>query len=246
MFQQKSTYMVSFEEIVVYPMQMDYLWFFDEKREKAMRELEKVEERLKAAKIVLGERFNLLEKLKRSGKFIVGYAGAHGIANSLQHLIKAAAILKEHHNIHFLLVGQGPEKQSLQLLAETEEIRNISFLPPVSKTCIPRLLAYIDVAYIGLKHESLFRFGVSPNKLLDYMMAARPVIHAVAAGNDLVAESGCGISVPPENPQAIADAILCLFKMSPQERVTVGQKGQKYVKTHYDYSRLAKKFLESL
>jgi glycosyltransferase involved in cell wall biosynthesis len=139
------------------------------------------------------EHKNLLERLKRKGKFIVGYAGAHGIANSLQYLIKAAAILKEHHNIHFLLVGQGPEKRSLQLFAEKERLRNISFFSPVSKTSIPRLLAYIDAAYIGLKHEPLFRFGVSPNKLLDYMMAGRPVVHAIDAGNDLVSESRRGI-----------------------------------------------------
>ena len=76
------------------------------------------------------------------------------------------------------------------------------------------------------------------------MMAERPVVHAIDAGNDLVAESGCGVSIPPENPQAIADAILYLFKMSLEERKAMGQKGHEYVKTHHDYSVLAKDFLE--
>lgn len=190
------------------------------------------------------EHKNLLEELKRKGKFVIGYAGAHGIANSLQYLLKSAAIIEEYHNIHFLLVGRGPEKRALQLLAETEEIRNISFLPPVPKTCIPRFLTLIDIAFIGWNRSSLYRFGVSPNKLFDYMMAGRPVVHAIDAGNDLVAESGCGVSVPPENPQAIANAILYLFKMSPKERKAMGQNGREYVKTHHDYSVLAKKFLE--
>ena len=192
------------------------------------------------------EHANLLEKLKLKNTFIIGYAGAHGIANSLQYFIIAAAILKEHHDIHFLLVGQGSEKRSLQLFANKERLHNVSFFAPIPKASIPKLLSYLDAAYIGLKHEPLFRFGISPNKLLDYMMAARPVIYAIDAGNDLVAESGCGISVPPENPQAIADAILCLFKMLPEERDAMGRKGQNYVKIHHDYSVLSKKFLKSL
>lgn len=192
------------------------------------------------------EHKNLLEELKRKGKFIVGYAGAHGIANSLQYLLKSAAIIEEYHNIHFLLIGGGPEKRTLQLLAKTEGIYNIDFLPPIPKTSIPELLALIDIAFIGWNRSPLYRFGVSPNKLFDYMMAGRPVVHAIDAGNDLVGESGCGISVPPENPQAIADAILYLFKMSPGKRKAMGQNGQEYVKTHHDYSVLARKFLESL
>jgi glycosyltransferase involved in cell wall biosynthesis len=102
----------------------------------------------------------------------------------------------------------------------------------------------MDIAFIGWNRSPLYRFGVSPNKLFDYMMAGRPVVHAIDAGNDLVSESGCGVSVPPENPQAIANAILCLFKMSQKERKAMGQNGREYVKTHHDYSVLAKKFLE--
>ncbi|MCK4527818.1 glycosyltransferase family 4 protein [candidate division WOR-3 bacterium] len=190
------------------------------------------------------EHAKLLEKLKRNSKFIVGYAGAHGIANALQYFVKAAEMEKEEDKIHFLLVGQGPEKEPLQSLAKNKNLKNISFLPSVPKTSIPTLLAAMDALYIGLKHQPLFRFGVSPNKLMDYMMAAKPVIHAIDAGNDLVAESGCGISVAPEDPKAIADAVIHLFKMSQEKRDVIGQKGHDYVKIYHDYAVLAKKFLE--
>lgn len=190
------------------------------------------------------EHTNLLKKLKRKDKFIVGYAGAHGIANALQYFIRAAGILREQDRIHVLLVGQGPEKEDLQYLVKTKNLGNVSFLPSIPKTSIPALLAEMDAVYIGWNRNSLYRFGVSPNKLMDYMMAAKPVIHAIEAGNDLVAESGCGISVAPENPKAIADAVLHLFEMSQEERAAMGRQGSDYVKAHHDYSVLARKFLE--
>ena len=142
------------------------------------------------------------------------------------------------------MVGQGPEKEDLQYLVKTKNLGNVSFLPSIPKTSIPALLAEMDAVYIGWNRNSLYRFGVSPNKLMDYMMAAKPVIHAIEAGNDLVAESGCGISVAPENPKAIADAVLHLFEMSQEERAAMGRQGSDYVKAHHDYSVLARKFLE--
>jgi len=192
------------------------------------------------------EHKNLLERLNHSGKFTVGYAGAHGIANALHYFAEAACLLKNNHNIHFVLVGQGPQKKDLQSFVEREKLDNISFLPAVPKINIPDILDFFDVCYIAANHNPLYRFGVSPNKMFDYMMSAKPILNAIDAGNDLVAESGCGISVPPENPQAIADAILYLFKMSLEERKAMGQKGHEYVKAHHDYSVLARKFLESL
>jgi len=123
---------------------------------------------------------------------------------------------------------------------------NITFLPPVIKPQIPALLQFFDICYIGLQREPLFRFGVSPNKLIDYMMAAKPIIYAIEAGNDPVKEAGCGISVPPEDPQAIADAIRTLASMSVAEREAMGQRGKEYVMKHHDYKILAKQFLKVL
>ena len=192
------------------------------------------------------EHKDLLKGLKRNDKFIVGYAGAHGIANALEHLANAARLLKNNHNIHFVLVGQGPLKNDLQSFVAKEKLDNISFLPAVSKMIVPDILNYFDVCYIALDQKPLFRFGVSPNKMFDYMMAAKPIINAIDAGNDLVKEIGCGVSVPPVDSQAIVNAVLYLYKLSQEDRYLMGQKGQNYVKTHLDYEVLSKKFLEGL
>lgn len=145
-----------------------------------------------------------------------------------------------------MLVGQGPEKESLERVASAERLRNVVFLPPVPRVSVGALLDHFDACYIGLKRSPLFRFGVSPNKLLDYMMAGRPVIHAIDAGNDLVAGSGCGVSVPPEDPGAIADAVRRLMRATPAERLRMGRAGRAYVLKHHDYRVLAERFLEAI
>ena len=185
-----------------------------------------------------------LSQLKRSGQFIIGYAGGHGISNALSFLIDAAASLKKDRSLTFVLVGQGPEKEALQQKATQLGLTNIIFLPPVPKTAVPALLKEMDMLFIGWQKQPIYRFGISPNKLMDYMMAAKPIIHSISAGNDPVAESGCGISVPAEDPQAIAKAVRKLICQPVAERQAMGLKGRDYVMIHNDYTILAKRFLE--
>lgn len=186
-----------------------------------------------------------LEELKQNGRFLVGYAGAHGLANALDSFIEASSFLQKY-PVTFVLVGQGPEKERLQQNILEKRLQNVIFLPSVSKISIPALLSFMDALYIGWKREPLYRFGVSPNKLMDYMMAGKPIIHAIEAGNDTVAESGCGISVPPENPEAIADAVKKLINMAEPERKVMGLKGRSYVIANHDYQILAQRFLDSI
>jgi glycosyltransferase involved in cell wall biosynthesis len=183
-----------------------------------------------------------LSKLKQKDHFVVGYVGSHGLANALQTLIESVALVREH-PASFVLVGHGPEKKTLEDMASRRGLKNVIFLPPVPKASIPSLLAEMDALYIGWKKSPLYEFGVSPNKLMDYMMAGKPVIHAIEAGNDLVSESGCGISIPPEDPSEIAWAVMHLMKMSAAKRKKMGAKGKKYVLAHHDYRILAKQFI---
>ena len=185
----------------------------------------------------------VLTNLKGEGRFVVGYAGGHGISNALDAFIEAAGLLHAQ-PLAFVLVGQGPEKERLRKKAEEQKGANVVFLPPVPKSSVPALLERMDSLYLGWKKHPLYRFGISPNKLLDYMMAAKPVVHAVAAGNDSVAESGCGVSCEPENPRAIADAVLQLAGCSSEERETMGRRGKNYVMLRHDYAVLARQFIE--
>jgi len=183
--------------------------------------------------------------LKKKEHFLVGYAGAHGLANALDHFIDAAYQLQEH-PVTFVLIGQGSEKDRLMQKVQSRKQTNVVFLPSVEKKAIPVILQEMDALYIGLKGDPLFRFGVSPNKLMDYMMAAKPVIFAIRAGNDIVADSGCGISIPPEKPEEIVQATLKLIHLSKEDRMEMGQRGKAYVLANHDYRVLAQQFIAAL
>ena len=186
-----------------------------------------------------------LNNLHKQGKFLVGFAGAHGIANALNILLYAANKLKNT-KAYFVLVGQGQEKENLMALAQKLGLDNVLFLPSIPKKMVPAFLAQMDVLYIGLQNQKLFRFGISPNKLMDYMMAGKPVLHSVTAGNDLVQEAHCGISVPAEDVDAVAEAVKKLMLMNEAELSALGANGKEYVTKHHDYKILAEKFIEWL
>jgi glycosyltransferase involved in cell wall biosynthesis len=191
------------------------------------------------------EHQRVLESARCDAKLLIGYAGAHGLANALDTIIDAAHLL-ENEPVCFVLVGQGPEKARLESRCAKEGINNVLFLPPVAKATMPSLLAAMDVVYIGLKSEPLFRFGVSPNKLIDYMMAGKPVLCAIAAGNDPVAEAGCGISILPENPEAVVQAVKKLLDLSPGSLRQMGTRGRKYCLLQHDFRNLAPRFLNAV
>jgi len=108
------------------------------------------------------------------------------------------------------------------------------------------LLREASAGYISLRPEPLFRFGVSPNKLFDYMLAALPVLFAVRAGNDPVAEAGCGISIDPGDPQAISAAIRRLAALTEEARQAMGERGRAYVLQRHGYRQLAQDYLRLL
>jgi glycosyltransferase involved in cell wall biosynthesis len=189
-----------------------------------------------------GPAAEMLSALRAQGFSIVGYAGAHGLANALDTFLDAARQMEDE-KVAFVLAGGGPEKASLQQRATAEGLRNVWFLDPVKKEQIPRLLQWFDVAYIGLRREPLFRFGISPNKLMDYMMAGRPVLKAIDSGNDAVSESGCGLTVIPEDAESVAQGVRTLLAMSEDERKAMGQRGREFVLENLTYAGLAQKFL---
>ena len=189
---------------------------------------------------------DVLGKYREEGYFLIGYAGAHGIANALDSFVEAGEALRGK-KIMLILVGPGPERDRLIRKAKDLDLGGtVEFLRPVGRAQVPELLSQMDALYIGLQRQPLFRFGVSPNKLMDYMMAAKPVIFAIDAPNDMVAEAGCGVSVPPEDSGAIAKAAGTLAALPAEELRKMGLRGREYILQHNEYDVLAQKFLEAL
>lgn len=185
----------------------------------------------------------ILEKIPKN-KFIIAYAGTVGIANNLEYMIEVAKVLKEYDDIHFMILGRGGEKQKLQDSVKKFCLDNMTFVEPIKKEMVKIFLERVDVAFISLLPEKLFKFGVSPNKVFDYMYARKPIIWAIEAGNNLVEEAKCGISVPLNNVEKLKESILELKSLPENELKELGQNGYNFVETHHSYMILAKKLIK--
>ena len=182
---------------------------------------------------------------RAAGRLLVVYAGSHGEPNALDVLLDAAKQLAGA-PFAFVLVGDGHEKARLAARVADEGLSNVAMFAPIPKAQIPALLREADIAYIGWKRQPLYRFGIAPNKLMDYMMAGVPVLHSVEAGNDPVAEAGCGLTVAPESPQAVVQGLRQLGALSAGARRAMGERGRAFVVAHHTYPVLAQRFLEAI
>lgn len=172
--------------------------------------------------------------------FVVGYVGTLGLANGLDTLIDAAGCLRSREGITFLLVGAGREEAALREKVAREGLANVVFCSPVPKAQVPAVLARCSVCYAGVRRRGLYRYGIALNKLFDYFAAGRPIILSAEAGGYCpVAEAGAGYEVPPEDPQALATAILRMQNLTAQARERLGAAGQAYAYTRHEYGRIA-------
>ena len=191
----------------------------------------------------------VLATARTVGETVVGYAGSMGEPNALDTLIDAAARLRDHpigKKLRFVLVGDGHLREHLVDRVRRERLTNVSMLAPIPKLQVPAMLAQVDIAYIGWQRVPIYRFGIAPNKLMDYMMAGRAVLHSVEAGNDPVAEAGCGVTVVPQDARAVADGLLKMMQLAPAARAVMGQRGRDYVLARHTYPVLAKRFLAAV
>ena len=159
---------------------------------------------------------------------VFAYTGAHGPANGLDLVLDAAAaVAREHPEVRFLLVGDGVAKEQLMARAAREGLSNVDFRAPVPKDEMAALLGAADVGLDVLADIPLFRYGVSPNKLFDYMAAGLPSITntrgEVAA---LVDEAGAGLSVAPDG---LSDAVRRMATSTQEERQAWGASGREYI-----------------
>ncbi|MBN2238098.1 MAG: glycosyltransferase family 4 protein [Bacteroidales bacterium] len=182
-----------------------------------------------------------LPDYRKNSSFVVGYLGTLGIANALDYFIDAAISLKEEKNISFVLVGKGPEEERMKARIEKTKA-NIKLFPSVKKNQVQAVLSQFDVCYVGWFDHPLYRFGISPNKIFDYMLSGKPIIHSSNASNDPIKEANCGISIPAEDKDAIVHAILEMKSKSKNEIEIMSKNGIAYVKNKHDYSQLAMKY----
>lgn len=178
-------------------------------------------------------------------KIIVGFAGGFAASGALDTVLKAAEVLKERDDLHFVLVGKGPEESNYRKFIEERGLTNVTLLPAVPKELVPSVLTHFDIMPICGGHSPLHQYGSSPNKLTDCMLSSLPIIYSVDEPGCLVERVGCGYRVEAENIEEMANAITRLSDMTAEERRAMGKKGMIYAHEKLQWSILADDFVNS-
>lgn len=171
-------------------------------------------------------------------KFVVLYAGAHGLSNDLEILLLAAKDLKDRPEIAIVLLGDGKDKPNLVAKAAELGVSNVHFLPALPKAEMREALAAADACIAILKPIEMYR-TVYPNKVFDYMAAGRATLLAIDGVIREVIEQGqAGVFVPPGDPEAMARAIR-QFADDRQMVRSMGLNGRRYLEAHFDRPKVA-------
>ncbi len=181
---------------------------------------------------------NVIYKKPENRKILkVAYTGALGVANNLSLLVEFAKTKPK--NIEFLIVGDGVEKA--KLLQLSKGLENIQIKEPVAKDEVPCILQNSDILYFNLKDSPVFKYGISSNKLFDYMASGRVIIFSSNATNNPIKECDGGITIEPDNIEALQNAIYQIQNMSYEKRVQLGENNRDYCKQNYDIKVLVDK-----
>jgi len=180
------------------------------------------------------QRFGLTNK-----DFVVGYTGLHGLAQGLGSVLAAAEGIRENQDVKFVFFGDGPERKQLMKTAAQHRLENVRFFPTQPKSQMPEIMNAIDVSLVPLRRLDLFK-GALPSKMFEAMGAGVPVVVSIEGeAKDLVERAQGGLCVPPEDPRALANALLFL-RQNPELRQRMGSSGKQFISAHYDRRKIAR------
>lgn len=177
--------------------------------------------------------------------FSVVFAGNIGSAQAVEVIINAANQLKEFANIQFVVVGDGSRRNWMMDQVERLQLSNVSLPGRSPVDAMPKILQSASVLLVTLSDHKIFSQTV-PNKVQAYMASRRPIIACLnGEGARLVAsEAKCGIAVQSEDSSALADAVLAMYRSTPQERDAMGARGFEYYNEHFKHDKLVDELVE--
>jgi len=178
------------------------------------------------------ESSQLREELGLQDRFVVGFSGRIGYSQGLETVVEAARLLGDDPRLAFLVVGSGTAQPHIEGLARELGLRNMRFLPTQPRERLADTLAAADLHLVPLR-RGLASYSL-PSKLLGVMAAGRPAVASLEADSDaghLVREAGCGVVVPPEEPNRLADAIRA-YAAAPERCAREGEAGRRHIVEH--------------
>lgn len=184
------------------------------------------------------------EDLEKENTFKVIYTGSMGVANSMYDILDAAERLKEKDDIRFLLFGGGYLEEDLKEYCRKKGLMNVLFKGKVDKKYIPNILSKGNLNIMTGDDSKVFRYGLSLNKMFDYIASGKPTISNIQTEFDLLEENQCGKTTASRSPEDLAAAILEFYEMD-REQMDIYCKNAERTIQEYDFAYLTEK-LEQL
>ena len=189
----------------------------------------------------------LNSKSSSNERTTVMYVGSLGPPNGMQTILDAAKMLQgTNPTITFKIIGDGSEKEKLELYARSQNISSITFESAITREDVPSELASADILVANVPSHDLYKYGISLNKLYEYLASGKPIALATSAADDPVTVAGVGPVVPADDAAALAKRIATLATMAHEEREELGRKGRRFVQENNTFDLLAERVLSSV
>ena len=183
---------------------------------------------------------NPFSYLSNKNKIMIGYAGSMGITNALEPFIDAIKKISYNSSIHFLLVGSGDLKEKYE--NELKDYNNVTFLPRISQDKVKYFLEICDILYLSTKDSKVWEYGQSMNKIVEYMIAGKPIIASYTGYQSMINEAECGTFIQSVNSEDIKNTLLLYSNKSKEELKQIGFKGKIWIYHNRTYEKLAKEY----
>lgn len=178
--------------------------------------------------------------------FSVVFAGNVGTAQAVEVIVQAAALLKEKTDIHFVVLGEGSRREWMRQEAQKKGLRNLHLPGRFPVETMPGFMQKASALLVTLADQEIFRATI-PSKVQAYLAAGRPILACLnGEGAELVTAAEAGLAVPAENGQALAEAVMQLYRMAPAEREAMGARGRLYYAEHFSHDLLVDQLIGHL
>ena len=179
--------------------------------------------------------------------FIVMYAGNIGAAQDMPAILAAADILKKFPQIHFVIVGDGRDKDKAESIANSYSLQDsVHFLGRYSYTEMPNFFVHADVMIASLKEEEIFALTV-PSRIQSYMAFGKPVVTMLTGvGSGIIEDAKCGLTAKSGDYKKLAENILTLFKSDKRILEEMGNNAREYYLNNFDKAKVVNAIIDKL
>jgi glycosyltransferase involved in cell wall biosynthesis len=174
-------------------------------------------------------------------KFIVGYAGSIGLSNGLDAIVDCIIQMQSDSRFLFLFLGDGACRRDY--LKRTKHLTNVIFLPKVGREQVSSFLDLCDLLYFSALKSEVWEYGWSPNKLIDYMMAGKPLLASYSGFKSMINEAESGFFIEAENPEEIKESLNRIIDIPKQKLEEMGSKGKSWLVKNRTWDVVAEHYL---